>query len=184
MNNCYKVYAHKNPFNGKVYIGCTKKSFKSRFDNGNGYKKCTRFWNDIIRYGFDNFEHILIKDNLTKEEAYSLEEVLIDTFDTMNPEHGYNMRRGGKHNIPCGEVGKAISASKMGHEVTEETRKKLREYGCRPVVQMDLDGEPIAIFRSMTDAANAVKGYKSNIFAVCSGRKPTSKGFKWAYYDE
>ena len=55
--NTYKVYMHRHKDNGKVYIGCTKKSLSARFDNGNGYKRCARFWDAICKDGFDAFSH-------------------------------------------------------------------------------------------------------------------------------
>ncbi len=180
----YCVYVHRNPANGKVYVGCTKKKLSARFDNGNGYRKCTRLWQDIIKYGFDNFDHIVIQDKMTREQALALEEVLVDVFDTMNPEKGYNMRRGGAHNTPCPEVGQAISRAKMGHVVTEETRQKLRLYGKRPVVQIAIDGELVATFPSLTEAATAVGAQKPNIYAVCAGKKSTAKGYRWEYLDD
>lgn len=184
MDNTYKVYMHRHKENGKVYIGCTKKALSVRFDNGNGYKKCTRFWDAIQSDGFDAFDHIVIADELKQEEAYEIEEILIDVFDAMNPEFGYNLRRGGIHNVPCQEVGKRISEAKMNHEVTEETREKLRKYGARKVVQKTLDGDPIRVFDSLTDAARAVGGFKSNIYAVCVGRKPSCRNYKWEYFKE
>lgn len=180
----YCVYAHRNKKNGKIYVGCTKQRLNERFDNGNGYKSCTRFWNDIVKYGFDNFDHIVIKDGMNREEAMKLEEVLVDTFMTMNPDRGYNMRSGGEHNVPCAEVGRAISQAKMGHPVSEETRKKLSMYNWRPVVQLSLDGDFIRVFQSMKAAADEFGINKTNIYAVCTGKRPTARGYRWSYLDE
>ena len=68
----YKVYMHISPI-GKKYIGITKQSLKKRFDNGRGYKGCFRFKKAIDKYGWENIEHILLKDNLTEEEAKKME---------------------------------------------------------------------------------------------------------------
>lgn len=184
MDNKYTVYMHRHKENGKVYIGCTKKKLSKRFENGKGYEKCTRFWDAICKDGFDAFDHIILHSGLMRDEAYEIEEKLVDAYDAMNPDHGYNMRRGGLHNFPCPEVGRNISKAKMGHEVTEETRVKLRKYGRRKVLQKTLNDEPVKIFDSITDAAKAVGGFKSNIYAVCVGKKPTSKNYKWEYYEE
>jgi len=184
MSEAYKVYMHRHKENGKVYIGRTKKKLSKRFENGKGYQKCTRFWDAICEDGFDAFEHIVLFDGLTKEEADREEERLIDAYDSMNPERGYNLRRGGLHNTPCDEVGRKISLAKMGHEVTEETRAKLRNYGTKKVLQKTLSGEPIRVFDSLTSAAQAVGGSKTNIYAVCSGRKLSCKNYKWEYYKE
>lgn len=178
----YKVYIHRHKESGKVYVGCTKRTPAKRFENGNGYVRCVRFHEAIQEYGWDAFEHIIIQDGLGRDEALALEEQLVDEYNATNPEYGYNMRRGGKHNIPCAEVGRHISAAKMGHEVSEATRAKLREYGKRPVLQMTRDGVPIQVYPSLTEAAIAVNAKKPNIYAVCAGKKPTCRNYKWAYY--
>lgn len=182
--NVYKVYAIVQPITKKMYIGCTKKSLSARFDNGNGYKKCRRLWEDIQKYGFDSFEKYVIFHGLSKEQAYEAEDALIAHFQLMDPEKGYNMRRGGLHNTPCEEVGRHISESKMGHEVSEGTREKLRKHFGRPVYQLSKDGKLIKRFRSLTDAASSVGTFKSNIYAVCAGKKKSCKGFLWIYEDD
>ena len=45
-NNDYKIYMHRNRANGKVYVGCTKKSLSARFENGFGYSGNRRFFRD------------------------------------------------------------------------------------------------------------------------------------------
>ena len=61
----YKIYMHKNKINGKVYIGQTCTSLEERFGkNGIRYKGSTYFYNAIQKYGWDNFEHIILEDNI------------------------------------------------------------------------------------------------------------------------
>ena len=177
----YKVYAILNPANQKVYIGVTKNTLSHRFDNGNGYKKCLRLWDDIEKYGFDSFEKVVIRDKMERDEAMALEERLVDMLGTMDPNIGYNMRRGGIHNIPCDDVGKHISIAKIGHIVSEETRRKLSKYNRRSVVQRTMSGDYVSEYDSLTDAAKAVGSYKSNIYAVCIGKKKSCRGYRWSY---
>ena len=184
MDKPYKVYMHRHKENGKVYIGCTKKPLSKRFENGKGYVKCSRFWEAICQDGFDAFEHIVVLEGLSREEAYAVEEKLVDAYDAMNPEKGYNLRRGGLHNVPCPEVGRKISQIKMNHEVSEATREKLRQYHGKKVLQKTMNGEPIRVFDSLSEAAKAVGGFKSNIYAVCAGRKNSCKNYKWEYFKE
>lgn len=95
MEYNYKIYIHKNRINGKVYVGQTKQSLKRRWNNGNGYIQCPYFYNAIKKYGWDNFEHILLDEYLTKEEADIKEQDYIKYYKSSNPEFGYNISNGG-----------------------------------------------------------------------------------------
>lgn len=96
----YKVYMHINRINQKKYIGQTKQSLSRRFrTNGEGYLHCTAFYNAIQKYGWDNFDHILIQDGLTAEEANNLEKQLIEQYQTTNQNYGYNISFGGEQFI-------------------------------------------------------------------------------------
>jgi len=95
MQKNYKVYMHKNKVNGKVYIGQTSRELHRRWDNGNGYKKCTLFNRAIQKYGWDNFDHILLDENLTKEEADIKEREYIKKYKSYIPQFGYNISMGG-----------------------------------------------------------------------------------------
>lgn len=100
LNN-YTVYMHTNLTNHKVYVGITCRNVQERWQNGLGYKKDQPvFYNAIQKYGWDNFEHIIFAENLTKEEAKRTERLLIAVYKTNcrkydNPEYGYNMTDGG-----------------------------------------------------------------------------------------
>ena len=67
----YCIYLHRNLINGKVYIGQTKfgDNPNKRWQSGEGYKKQTNFYEDISKYGWDNFDHIILASNLTLEKA-------------------------------------------------------------------------------------------------------------------
>ena len=82
--------------------------------NGNGYHHNNHFLNAIQKYGWDNFEHIILEDNLTREEVGEAESKFIAIYDSTNSEKGYNISSGGE----SGHVGVRMS---------EETRKKMSE---------------------------------------------------------
>ena len=77
---------------------------KKRWKSGDGYRCCTYFYNAILKYGWNNFEHEIVAENLTKDEAYSMEQKLIFELDTRNPSVGYNIRPGGEKNYALSEI--------------------------------------------------------------------------------
>lgn len=93
----YTIYMHKNKSNNKVYIGQTSLSPEKRWLNGRGYKHCTTFYNAIQKYGWDNFEHIILRTNLTLSEANYWEEYYIKIYNSTNRKFGYNIRSGGEN---------------------------------------------------------------------------------------
>ena len=94
QENNYTVYMHKNKINGKVYIGITKQKPKYRWRKGKGYKKSI-FRNAIDKYGWDNFEHIILFEHLNKEDACNKEIELIKKYNSNNKNFGYNISTGG-----------------------------------------------------------------------------------------
>ena len=91
MNNMdYCVYAHINKSNGRTYVGMTGQNPLERFNNGFGYISNKEFYADIKEYGWDNFDHMILEDCLTKSEACKLERVYIDLLDAKDPINGYN----------------------------------------------------------------------------------------------
>ena len=96
---------------------------------------------------------------------------------------------------------KHISESKKGHKVSEETKKKistinkgrkltdiqknkLGESHKKKVVQLNKDtNELIKIWDSIKDA-KIIGGFSSNISSCCKGKRKTSDGYKWMYYED
>lgn len=91
----YKIYLHINKINDKKYVGQTRQSVEHRWNNGYGYLNSPYFWNAIQKYGWDNFEHIVLMEGLTKTEADEKEIELIKNYKSHVSEHGYNISRGG-----------------------------------------------------------------------------------------
>lgn len=73
----YKVYIHI--MTGLwIYIGQTGQDLEERWKNGEGYKQHNQMlYHQIKKYGWENINHILYKDNLTKKEADIIERDLI-----------------------------------------------------------------------------------------------------------
>lgn len=89
--NTFCVYRHIFP-NGKSYIGISKDAEK-RWRNGKGYETQQKMQRAIVKYGWDNVQHIILADRLTKELAMQLEQHYIAEYDSI--KNGYNATVGG-----------------------------------------------------------------------------------------
>ena len=129
----YTVYQHKNKINGKIYIGITMQKPEQRWRYGEGYKSSPHFYAAIQKYGWDNFEHNILFQNLTKEEACKKEQELIAKFNSINREFGYNSTSGGEIFVMNEEIKQKISQAMignkngLGHPCSEEKKRKISE---------------------------------------------------------
>lgn len=110
----FTVYKHTSPSN-KVYIGITCRKPIIRWNNGNGYRNNMYFWNAIQKYGWDNFQHEIIAENLSKENACEMEEKLISEYNSNDRNYGYNISSGGE-----------FPGTGCTHIVTDEHKEKMR----------------------------------------------------------
>lgn len=91
----YYLYVHIAP-NCKKYFGITKQYPTGRWKNGYGYASSPHFFNAILKYGWDNFQHIILCENLSKNWACKLEQDLIRIYKSNDPKYGYNVCNGGE----------------------------------------------------------------------------------------
>jgi group I intron endonuclease len=115
--------------NKKKYIGITCQETKKRWAYGYGYKTNNYFFKAIQKYGWNNIEHIIVAENLNKEDACEMEKNLIKKYRSNNAKYGFNFSTGGE--APYGvefteERKKKISNAKKGHIVSDETKEKIR----------------------------------------------------------
>ena len=135
-NGTYCVYVHTNKINGKMYVGQTvhEDNPNERWKNGKGYKRHGYFCNAIQKYGWDNFEHEIIANNLTADEADNFERLLIEKLDSRNPDKGYNLESGGVKNKTHSEsTKKKLSESHIGIAAGKNNPM----YGVSPKERMD-----------------------------------------------
>ena len=129
----YVVYKHVNKINGKIYIGITKQLPEQRWgSNGSNYKSSPHFYSAIEKYGWKNFEHIILYKNLSQNEACQKEIELIAQYQSNNPEFGYNNTSGGEKSFKLSQKAKekkskSMQGNKNGcHPCSEETKEKIR----------------------------------------------------------
>lgn len=92
--NTYSVYQHIFP-DGMIYTGLThlEPVIKRYGKDGKRYKGNKTLWGKICKYGWDNIKHVIIKNNLSKEEAQQLEKDLIK--ETRKNGQCVNVLKGG-----------------------------------------------------------------------------------------
>lgn len=116
--------------NKKLYIGITSAKPENRWgNNGTGYKLCKLFWRAIQKYGWDNIQHIILIEGVTKTVACECEKYLIAKYRTNESKFGYNNSLGGESGsngyVFTEEQRKKISERLKGHSTSEETRRKI-----------------------------------------------------------
>lgn len=154
----YKLYMHVVP-NGKVYVGTTCKTIRTRWGpNGNGYKgQC--FYKAIQQYGWDNIQHYVILEHLSHKDADILEEAFITYYKANNPEFGYNRTSGADRRSFKGTSKKVICINTL------------------------------EIYRSVYDSAKKMGVSSSAIYLNCIGDTNfagylNGKPLQWMFYDD
>ena len=192
-NMNYIVYEHVNKINGKKYIGITSQSISDRSGAYGSKYKTPLFRADIDKYGWDNFEHNIIAENLTREEAEMWEDCLINYLDLKNPEKGYNIHKGGTGGYFLGQHHTSQAKQKISQARKEqgfneihkkhlsESKQGVKHPRAKKVYQYTLDGELIKVWDYMNEASEAL-GIKKTCISSCALKKrKTAGGYIWRY---
>lgn len=152
----YLIYKHTNKINNKSYIGLTKRTVKARWGKfGEYYKQCSKFWNAIQKYGWENFEHSILETDIkTLSEANSLEQYYIEHYNTI--KNGYNISRGGFDKSYCNIE----------------------------IYQLDNTKQIIATFESAAEAERLLTIDRGSISKCCKNKQISAGGYYWCYAQE
>lgn len=135
------IYCHINKINGWKYIGQTieekpedRYGFKGqKYKPRNGWINPKGFWQAILDYGWDNFEHIILEQNIPIKELNDREKYWIDFYHTFvedsNFQGGYNLTSGGDNTAHAvsEETRQRLREANLGKKASEETRLKMSE---------------------------------------------------------
>lgn len=196
----YTVYMHKNKINGKVYIGITKQKPEYRWNDGNGYKK-QLFYKAIEKYGWNNFEHIILFEHLTKKEAEYKEIEFIKKFNSHCGKYGYNvlddinkhrternLRKKHKKAKMKDITKEKLRKANLGKHLSEKSKQKLSKLRKgKPnlkVMKKIICIETNIIYDGLIIAYKRTGIKDKNIQSVCSGRSKTAGGYHWRYYEK
>lgn len=198
----YYIYCHVNKINKKIYIGLTSMYPTDRWKSGEGYSQQV-FGRAIKKYGWDNFEHIILFNSLTKEEAELIESELIKKYDTQNPLYGYNKSSGGECYEWTEEMRTRMSESQKGRRLTaewirnrskaqtglkrsQETEQKISDARSRKIICLNTG----KTYKNLSEVDKLFGGGIGHISACCNGkRKSAGKDelgtpLQWMYYDD
>ena len=184
----YTVYCHTNKTNGKKYVGVTSQNVTDRWQNGKHYSRHKNFYADILKYGWDNFEHQILYTKLIKSKAEKIEKDLIKKWELTNNLYGYNVRNGGNLHKFSKEVKEKIKAKTTGKNNpfyncnhTEKTKELMR--ALKPTKKVKCV-ETSVVYISTREAERETHISHSDIIKCCKGTKNTAGKFHWQYLEE
>ena len=185
----YCIYAHVNKVNGKIYIGISKDVYKRWIGKIHAYKHSNLFQNALKKYGWDGFDHVVLWDNLSLEEACKQEKALIFLYKFI--DKSYNITDGGEghEGVHLTEVQKQrLREVHLGKVFSEEHRKKLSEaqklssHRRRRVYKFDSKtGEFLKEYSSLVEASSDTGIRDSLISSAARGINNTAGDFIWSY---
>lgn len=148
----YYIYRHILP-DGLSYIGKTS-DIKKRYQNGQGYKQCTKFNNAIIKFGWNNIKHEILFETQDEIEARKLEKEMIQKYNSI--KNGYN-------------------SNNKQHQHKSQRINPLQQFN-----QYNLNGEFLKTFKNTKElwGNGFVPEY---VRACCNGRIKTSQGYIWKF---
>ncbi len=167
MKKSYIVYCHISP-SGKRYIGITAQIPRVRWKNGYGYEQCSAMWNAVKKYGWDNFQHVILNEGLTKEQAEAEEIRLISHWKTTDARFGYNISAGGKGSN-CGPRSDDVKEKISAHHK-----------GKKPLMCIETG----AVYDSLRSAKISVGMSQRSIRNSCTSGCATMSGVHFAFLNE
>lgn len=176
----YTVYLHRNKINQKVYIGITSQDYNVRWRaQGQGYRQQPKFYYAIEKYGWDNFEHIILFTNLSKEVAEQKEIELIAIYDAIN--NGYNVYPGGNLINHTEKTKQKLSQIMTGKKHSELVKQKMREHTPKmPVLCIETN----IIYDSIRAASRDTGIDPSSISRCCRGQQITAGKKHWQFINQ
>ena len=173
--------------------------------SGSHYKEGTAFGLAIQKYGWDNFEHLILEYNIPIDQLNEKETYYIQLYNSLVP-NGYNLVLSDNRNHRFEDKSVKDKRSKIMKKrwenqaykekqskdgkqrwknASEEQRKKQlanlrpgRGVGCKKKVECI---ETHKVYESIAEASRQLKVDASSISKVCKGKHKTAGGFHWRF---
>lgn len=135
---CYSVYCFTNKLNNKKYVGLTCNVQRRYNQHKNTTSRAVVFCLAIKKYGFENFEFLILKENLSLKDAKLFERQFIKDLNSIVP-YGYNRTEGGDSSVKhtAETIKKIVEKTKVwrmnnshpmqGKKHSEESKKLMKE---------------------------------------------------------
>ena len=203
------IYLHRNKINNKCYVGQTCQKPSQRWgSHGQNYKEQSYFYKAIQKYGWDNFEHIILEENIPAHLVDERECFWGGYYHALAPE-GYSLQFGKnnykKQSNQLIQTKKEASLNKwqdltyrqkvvdgrkqMWKEASFENKEKM-------LANLDRNGlggkarskkveciETKIIYNSTREAERLSGINHCNISQVCTGKRKTAGKFHWRYIE-
>lgn len=184
------VYMHVNRANGKRYIGITSMNPLDRWANGKGYYRNKHFNDAIIKYGWDNFDHLILFAGLPREDACRIEQDLIAEYSTQDKRYGYNLTSGGDYFKHSEESKALMSINRTGNGKGKRSPEAIANMkaahagGAAKVAVICIESGKV--YDCINDASRDTGINKKQISGCCRGvlHYNTAGGRHWKYANE
>ena len=155
-----RIYIHKNKINGKCYVGQTTQKPKHRWGiNGVKYKDSPKFYRAIEKYGWNNFDHIVLPTIYhTQDELNQAEIEIIQDMDSI--KNGYNISLGGQIGV-------------KNQEYIDSVSKEISQY--------DMNGNLIKTWLSGKEIKRVLDVCDSTIRRAVKSDNKSAYGYIWKY---
>jgi group I intron endonuclease len=166
------IYCCTNLINNKKYIGQTKQKLQLRINTHLSVARTinkTAICQALNKYGFDNFEWVVIDVAINQKELDYKETYWVKYYNTYSI-NGYNMTFGGQD-------------EKLKY-LNNKERKLYTTRNLKDILVFNLDGDYIETITSMVIFANEHNIGKYNISKVLHNKKNSIGGYIFIYKDE
>ena len=195
----HKIYKYTNKVNGKVYIGRTCQTLVGRAGrNGIKYKGCHHFWRAIQKYGWSNFEPIILEEGLSNGEAAKREIFYIKEYDSTNKENGYNLVDTDARTCSdstrerLSEMGRGIPSPMGGkllsHEIKEKIsntlkgkNKGIESPSNRGIICVETGIEYYSLMNAQECTGIKYGNISRALNGTLKGKDSTAGGYHWKY---
>lgn len=185
------IYAIKNADNGKIYVGQSKNISHRKSTHFYDLKN-NRHHNNIMQMDYNKNPNAFSFEVLCKcgeTDLDDLEKYYINKYQSNNPEYGYNLEGGGITGHTTADTTRALRSEMQkgnknmcGVKLSDEWKEHLAQ--AQPHRKKIVCVETGIIYDSFADAARKTGLNRTKIVSVCTGKRKTTGGLHFKYYDE